>query len=115
MEINYRKIGKQIQNWRLRRECSQEELAALTDREPAYLSRIENGRQKPSLDTLLRISKALNLDINNLLTDVPEPQSPSQTKELEYLLDGCTEEESRVLLLTMEALKRILKSTRRGR
>ena len=33
---------------------TREQLAALIEREPAYLSRIEHGNQKPSLDTLLR-------------------------------------------------------------
>ena len=49
---------------------TQEQMATLIEREPAYISRIENGRQKPSLDTLLRICCALELDISDLLLDV---------------------------------------------
>ena len=43
---------------------AREQLAALIEREPAYLSRIEHGNQKPSLDTLLRKYSAAMSDVN---------------------------------------------------
>lgn len=113
MDINYAAIGKRIHLWRKRRNLTQEQLALLVDREPAYLSRIEHGNQKPSLDTLLRISCALNLDINNLLSDAPQLQSLALYRELEDLLEGCSGYEVSVILQNAQALKNILKSTGR--
>ena len=43
---------------------TREQLATLIEREPAYLSRIEHGNQKPSLDTLLRKYSAAMSDVN---------------------------------------------------
>ena len=43
---------------------TREQLAALIEREPAYLSRIEHGNQKPSLDTLLRKYSTAMSDVN---------------------------------------------------
>lgn len=114
MDINYEAIGRRIQLWRKRRSLTQEQLALLIEREPAYLSRIEHGNQKPSLDTLLRVCQALNIDINNLLTDSPKVQSTAQLREMEFLMDGCSDYELNVILQSAAALKMILKSTRKG-
>ena len=113
MDIDYTAIGKRIHLWRNRRKLTQEQLAALVDREPAYLSRIEHGNQKPSLDTLLRICHALNLDINNLLCDKPNVHPPAWSREVEFLLDGCNDYEISVLLQSAAALKTILRSARK--
>lgn len=113
MDINYAAIGKRIRLWRERRNLTQEQLASLAGREPAYLSRVEHGLQKPSLDTLLRICYALKLDINNLLPDAPKLQSSALKREIEFLLDGCNDYEISVVLQNAVALKNILKSTRK--
>ncbi len=113
MDINYTAIGKRIYLWRKRKNLTQEQLALLVDREPSYLSRIEHGNQKPSLDTLLRISYALDLDINNLLSDAPKLPSLALNREIELLLDGCSDYETSVLIQNAQALKNILNSTRR--
>lgn len=113
MDINYSAIGKRVCLWRKRKNLTQEQLALLVDREPAYLSRIEHGNQKPSLDTLLRISHALHLDINNLLSDAPQLQSLALYREFEDILEGCNNYEVSVILQNAQALKSILKSVGR--
>lgn len=112
MNINYEAIGNRIHVWRKRNKMTQEQLATLTDREPSYISRIEHGKQKPSLDTLLRICHVLNLDINNLLSDLPKPQSLAWSREIEFLLDGCNDYEINIILQNASGLKAILKSCR---
>lgn len=86
MNIDYEKIGQRIRGWRIRKKMTQEQMATLIEREPAYISRIENGRQKPSLDTLLRICCALELDISDLLLDmsnVKKNQITTRIREIE--------------------------------
>lgn len=71
-----------------------------------------DGRQKPSLDTLLRICCALELDISDLLLDmsnVKKNQITTRIREIELLLDGCNDCEAIVILRTARALKAILK------
>lgn len=43
MNIDYEKIGQRIRGWRIRKKMTQEQMATLIEREPAYISRIENG------------------------------------------------------------------------
>jgi cheR methyltransferase, SAM binding domain len=64
MNIDYEAIGRRIRTRRIQKAMTQEQLAALIEREPAYLSRIEHGNQKPSLDTLLRKYSAAMSDVN---------------------------------------------------
>lgn len=60
-EIDYYKIGFRIGE--KRRECglTQEALAAKVNKTAKHISAIENGRSKPNLSTLLKISSALNV------------------------------------------------------
>ena len=115
MNIDYEAIGRRIRVWRIHKAMTQEQLSALIEREPAYLSRIEHGSQHPSLDTLLRICGALELDVNDLLLDVAKVKkvkSTARMREIEFLLDGCNEYEVEVILQNAEALKEILKRSR---
>ena len=64
MNIDYEAIGRRIRTRRIQKAMTQEQLAALIERESAYLSRIEHGNQKPSLDTLLRKYSAAMSDVN---------------------------------------------------
>ncbi len=60
-EIDYYKIGFRIGE--KRRECglTQEALAVKVNKTAKHISAIENGRSKPNLPTLLKISSALNV------------------------------------------------------
>lgn len=112
MNIDYEAIGRRIRTRRIQKSMTQEQLAALIEREPAYLSRIEHGNQKPSLDTLLRISNALKLDINNLLSDVQESRTATWGREVELLLEGCSIYEATIIIQSAVALKNILQQCR---
>lgn len=43
MNIDYEAIGRRIRTRRIQKAMTQEQLAALIERESAYLSRIEHG------------------------------------------------------------------------
>ena len=63
-------IGKRIQEARLARKLTQAELAQMVNLVPKYLSNIECGAKSPSLETLIEIANALEIDANSLLVDV---------------------------------------------
>ena len=68
MKVNFGLIGKRIKEHRQRRNLTQEMLAELIEMSPGYISMVETGRKKASLDTLLSVSKVLNITLNVLLT-----------------------------------------------
>jgi transcriptional regulator with XRE-family HTH domain len=60
-------LGRRIQARRLQRRVTLDVLANHTGFSKGYLSRIENGKKTPPLDTLSRIARALGTDIKLLL------------------------------------------------
>ncbi len=55
-----------IKAWREYRSLSQQELADMADISVPYLSQLETGRRKGSLEVLTEIAKALKVSLDNL-------------------------------------------------
>ena len=71
MDINFVDLGKRIRYYRKLQGYTQEEFAFELDTSPAYISNIERGIKKPSLQKLLEICGILNITLNDLLPAVP--------------------------------------------
>lgn len=56
-------LAAQFIHLRRERKCSQKEMASLLSVDQSLISRIENGWNRISLDTLMRISKSLGVKI----------------------------------------------------
>ena len=61
----YDEIGRTIVDIRTQRGFSQEYLALECEMSLSYLRRIEHGTANPTINTLLRIAKVLDMDIIN--------------------------------------------------
>ena len=61
----YDEIGRTIVDIRTQRGFSQEYLALECEMSLSYLRRIEHGTANPTIKTLLRIAKVLDVDIIN--------------------------------------------------
>lgn len=60
-------VGRRIKELRKRRNLSQEDLAGRAATSAKYLSRVEVGRQSPTLDLLLRLADGLNIEPYQML------------------------------------------------
>jgi len=63
------KIGTAIRAQRLQKGLSQGDIEKKTGLLRCYLSRVENGHTVPSLDTLSKIARALDLPITQFFAD----------------------------------------------
>lgn len=61
-------IGKNIQKIRESKGISQQELAAKCNFEKSNMSRLEAGRVNPTLSTLEKVAKALDVSLAELFT-----------------------------------------------
>jgi transcriptional regulator with XRE-family HTH domain len=61
------KTGDRIKELRLQRLMTQEELAEKTGLAAASISRIENNLVNPSISTLRALTKALDVDVTEIL------------------------------------------------
>lgn len=61
-------VGSVIARFRLERGITQEVLSGLSDIGRTHLSAIERGERKPTLETLYRISNALDIPMSTIVT-----------------------------------------------
>ena len=98
MELNYRLIGKRIRRYRLSKNITQEELAFQIDTSSAYISNVECGKKKVSLNKLCLIADVLGVTINDLIYNSSEHLSDSSNKEFNELLSLCSKEEQKNII-----------------
>lgn len=63
-------VGLAIARQRKRKKVSQEVLSGLSDIGRTHLSAIERGERKPTLETLYRISVALNVKMSDIVLEI---------------------------------------------
>ena len=84
--MNYEKIGSNIKTAMLNKNVTNEKLAKKMDIPEKRLGDILEGREHPSLDTLILISMLLNVNINGLL-DIDVSQTYLKTKLKQSIKD----------------------------
>ena len=73
MSVEYldsRIVGEVISYYRKRKKLSQEVLSGLSDIGRTHLSAIERGERKPTLETLYRISLALEIKMSEIMIEI---------------------------------------------
>lgn len=63
-------VGSVIADFRKKKGLSQEVLSGLADIGRTHLSAIERGERKPTLETLYRISTALNVRMSDIVIEI---------------------------------------------
>ena len=84
--MNYEKIGSNIKTAMLNKNVTNEKLAKKMDISEKRLEDILEGREHPSLDTLILISMLLKVNINGLL-DMDVSQTYLKTKLKQSIKD----------------------------
>lgn len=69
-QLNPVLVGKVIAQFRQEKNMTQEVLSGLSDIGRTHLSAIERGERKPTLETLYRISNALDLPLSVMIAAI---------------------------------------------
>ena len=67
--INYSKFGKRVQENRLKRKLTAEQLAEKVNVSVTFMREIERGNKKPNLDNFVKIVNELGVTADDLLCD----------------------------------------------
>lgn len=62
-----KKIGIKIKLERTKHSLSQEKLSELADLSKTYVNSIEHAQSSPTLDTLIKIARAFNMSLSDLV------------------------------------------------
>ena len=108
MTVNYAIIGKRIATRRKQLKHTQAELAEKINLSAKYISNIETAKSTPSLETILQICRALEVDnVNYILFGANDTAENSTKTEIDRHLSVCTQQElDDVLAYVLFALSR---------
>lgn len=67
-ELNIKETGKRIKSIRKKREMYQSQLADRCDTSREHICRIEKGRERPSQELIAKISRVLNVAVEELIS-----------------------------------------------
>ena len=106
--MNYKILGDNIRMARKTKNLTQEKLAEYIDVSTVFISQIENGIGKPSLETMSKLSYILKIPIDDFLKNSVEYNTPSKNyDEIILLLSNRSTAEINFAIST---LKDILKN-----
>lgn len=98
-------IGQRIRNYRIQLKLSQEKLAELSGCHPTYIGQIERGEKNATIESIQKISSALNISLSKLFEKIENNNidnfSDIPLKSYEFILSKKQNEQ--------EQLYRILK------
>lgn len=98
MLMDYKKFGMRLRQERLNQRLTQEKLAEKADLSAVYISQIEHGNRKLSLDTLVKLAKHLNVSVDSLIQDSIYESNEQLVSELRMLMQGCSQTECLLIL-----------------
>ena len=102
--MGFTELGKMIRRKRKALNLTQEQLAAKARMDKQYLSRIETGKQQPSLNILKDIAKAFG---SELQIDIPLEQKTEQQQALDELMSTVKDKSADYINKITKAIKAI--------
>lgn len=104
-EVEGRRFGRHVRSLRKTRGLTQEALARKAGLSGDTIRRLEGGTFSPSLTTLVRLSRGLELRLSTILASYEIGMLPVE-RELADLLSGRDEKELRIVLEVVKVLLR---------
>ena len=106
MSVDYQLIGRRISQYRRAERKTQENLAEGLGVSVGYISQIERGVTKVSLDTLSNIAQLLDCDMTELLDGTAYGRRDYMNDELKQLESGLTDRQKKLLYEVMQAIRK---------
>lgn len=102
-------FGKRVRHYRTSRKISQEKLAELCGLHPTYIGQIERGEKNCTLETADKISKGLNVPLDELICKINTVNDENKTVDDIYrLVHSLDNENQRRLYRMLKILKEML-------
>lgn len=104
MGIDYETLGKNIYFYRKKKKLTQEELAEQADLSVGFISQLERGITRPSIDTLSDICDFLECNIGEILGYSKQNFSPLSLEYME-LFQSLPQKEQYLFFCMLKAYK----------
>ena len=102
--LDYKAIGRRIAHYRKKSFLTQEKLSEKLDFSESYMSQVERGKVKLSLQRLDQISEILNVNIALLISDVDlTKDNYGETEFIEIIISWSPKQKNLLLALLQTA------------
>ena len=102
--IDYPLIGKRIKQKRTEKKLTQEQMASDLSISTYYISKIENGKSAPTLETLALISNYLELDLAFLITGSSKLEETYNLEKLEDIIKKANDKQLDLIIRLAKAV-----------
>ena len=97
-------IGARIKEVRNKKGLTQEQLSEKMEINPKYLSSIERGNENPTLNTLLKLSESLEVDLSVIFSFIQIEDPRERKSMITSLLDQADNEELKLVFKVLAAI-----------
>ena len=109
MDIDYKSIGRNIKEFRIKKGLTQVKLGEKSGVEPSNISHIERGATKVSLPTLVSIANALGVSLDEIVYESLTKNEHIIVNIINELLADCSASElldiSKIIKVTKDVIK----------
>lgn len=98
-------MGMRLKRARLDAGLTQEKLAEKVDISVAHLSRIENGKEAPSLSLLIELMNFLEVSPNRIMAGYADETMPELLLEVQEIFEDCDSCQIQALLKVLRTAK----------
>lgn len=102
--IDYAQIGKRIKKARIENGITQEQLANDLSLSTFYISKIENGKSAPTLETLALLANRLDLDLAYIITGVSKLEREYYDNQLIEITSKATSKQLELIIRVAKAI-----------
>lgn len=99
-------IGARIREIRNKKGLTQEQLSERMEINPKYLSSIERGNENPTLNTLIKLSETLEVDLGDIFSLIRLEDPGERKSMISSLLDQADDKELKVAFKVLSAILR---------
>ena len=91
LTLTFRAFGLAIKEARKKQGLTREQVGAMIEIDPRYLTNIENKGQHPSLQVLYDLVSLLNVSVDEFFLSSDNPVKSSRRRQLESKIDNFTD------------------------
>lgn len=102
--IDYNLIGKRIKQIRNNKKITQEQIAGDLSLSTFYISKIENGKCTPTLETLALIANYLEMDLSYLITGTSKLEDSYYINQLSQIVSRASKKQLDLIIRLAKAV-----------
>ena len=107
-KYDFRDLGLAIKEARKKQGLTRDQVGAMIEIDPRYLTNIENKGQHPSLQIFFELIQRYHISVDQFLLETP-PEKNTQRRQLDALLDGMSDTGIRIVTATAKEISEVEK------